>query len=48
MFSKNHYPFILALGTFLIAISPLYGNPYLSIIFGLVLILLSVGMSRRK
>ncbi len=48
MFSKNKSPFLLALGFFLIAISPLYGNKYLNIISGLVLILLSVLRSRRK
>lgn len=48
MFSKNRYPFLLALGAFLIAISPLYGNPYFNIISGLALILLSVGLSKRK
>ncbi|BBA93514.1 hypothetical protein [Streptococcus ruminantium] len=46
MFSKNKSPFLLALGFFLIAVSPLYGNKYLNIIAGLVLILISVLRSR--
>ncbi len=48
MFSKNKSPFLLALGCFLIAISPLYGNKYFNIISGLVLILISVLRSRKK
>ncbi len=48
MFSKNKSPLLLALGFFLIAISPLYGNKYFNIISGLVFILLSVLRSRRK
>lgn len=42
MFKKNKHPFLLSVGFFLIAVSPLYGNPYLNIIAGLSLILISI------
>ncbi|HEL2002580.1 hypothetical protein K6V33_08965 [Streptococcus suis] len=48
MFSKNKSPFLLALGFFLIAISPLYGRTYLNIIAGLTLIVVSMVRSRKK